>query len=95
MFVDGASNTRGFGVRIVMMSHEGLRLEKSLRLGFRASNNEAKYKALIASLRAAQKLGVEELEIFSDSRLVVSQVEGSFEVRDSRMPQYLKLFGTL
>ena len=95
MFVDGASNARGFGVRIVMMSHEGLRLEKSLRLGFRASNNEAEYKALIASLRAAQKLGVEELEIFSDSRLVVSQVEGSFEVRDSRMSQYLKLFGTL
>ena len=95
MFVDGASNTKGFGVRIVMMSHEGLRLEKSLRLGFQASNNEAEYKALIASLRAAQKLGVEELEIFSDSRLVVSQVEGSFEVRDSRMSQYLKLFGTL
>ena len=53
LFVDGASNARGFGVGIVMMSLEGLRLEKSLKLGFRASKNEAKYEALITGLSEA------------------------------------------
>ena len=33
--------------------------------------------------------------IFLDSRLVVSQVEGSFEVRDPWMAEYLKMVGTL
>ena len=78
-----------------MVSPEGLRLEKSLRLGFRASNNEAKYEALIVGLQVVQRLGVEEVEVFSNSRLVVSHIEGSFEARDYRMSQYLKLFGSL
>ena len=69
MYVDGASNARGSRVKIFMITPEGLRLEKSLRLGFRASNNEAEYEALIASLRAVQKLGAEEVDVFSDSKL--------------------------
>ena len=93
--MDGASNTRGSGIGVVMISPEGVRLEKSLRLGFHASNNEAEYEALISSLRAIQQLGAEEFEVFSDSKLVVSQIEGSFEAKDSHMQQYLKLFRAL
>lgn len=93
VFVDGASNIMGSGVEIV--TPEGLRLEKSLRLCFQASNNEAEYKAFITGLRVAQKLGAEEVEIFSNLRLVVSQVEGSFKEKDPRMSWYLKLFETL
>ena len=70
-------------------------MEKSLRLGFRASNNEVKYEALIAGLWAVKKLGAREVEMFSDSRLVVSQIEGSFGAKDHCMSQYLKLFGNL
>ena len=66
-------------------------MERLLRLGFRASNNEAEYEALIAGLRAAKNLKVKEVEMFSDSRVVVSQIEGSFEARDHRMSQYLKM----
>lgn len=56
-----------------------MRLEKSLRLGFKDSNNEAEYEALIAGLQAACKLGMEDVEVFSDSILVVNQVDGRFE----------------
>ena len=85
VYVDGASNARGSGIGVVLISPEGLRLEKSLRLGFHASNNEAEYEALIASLRVVQKLSAEEVEVFLDSKLVVSEIERSFEVKDSRM----------
>ena len=68
-----------------MISPKGLRLEKSLRLGFQASNNEVEYEALIAGLRVSRKLGIEDVEIFSDSRLVVSQVKESFEVKHPPM----------
>lgn len=70
-------------------------MEKSLRLGFHASNNEAEYEALIASLRVVQKLDAKEVKVFSDSKLVVSQIKGSFEMKDSRMSQYLKFFSVL
>ena len=93
--MNGASNARGSRIRVVMISPKGLRLEKSLRLGFRASNNEAEYKALIAGLKVVQKLGAEEVEVFLNSNLVVSQIKGSFEAKEPRMSQYLKLFTSL
>lgn len=64
VYVDGATNTRGSGIRIVMISPEGVRLEKSMRLGFCASNSEVKYEAFIYGLKVAQQLGLEEVEIW-------------------------------
>lgn len=72
VYMDNVSNIKGSGVRVIMVSAEGLRLDKSLGLGFYASNNEVEYEALIAKLRTVQKLGDEEVEVLSDSRLVLS-----------------------
>ena len=66
-------------------------MEKSLRLGFKASNNKAEYDTIIAKLQVACKLGVEKVEVFSNSKFVVNQVDGSFEAQDQCMCQYLKL----
>ena len=68
-----------------MISPEGVQLEKSLKLGFRASNYDTEYEALISGLKVIQQLSAEEVEVFSDSKLVVSQIEKSFEAKDSRM----------
>ena len=45
--VDGASNKKGSGVGLVLMSPEKVVIEKSLRLDFSATNNEAEYEALL------------------------------------------------
>lgn len=54
-------------------------------------NNEAEYEAVLVGLREALDLGVTNIKIYSDSRLVVSQVEGSFEAKDPQMIGYLRL----
>ena len=89
VFVDGASNAMGAGAGIVIITPKGIRLEHSFKLGFKASNNEAEYEALLAGLRVVLHLGAKDVEIYSDSRLVVYQILGSFEARDSRMKAYL------
>ena len=89
VFVDGASSAMGAGAEIVIATLEGIQLENSFRLGFRASNNEAKYEALLAGMRTVLSMGARDVEAYSDSRLVVNQVNGSFEARDSRMKEYL------
>ena len=66
-------------------------MEHSFKLGFSASNNEVEYEALLAGLRAVMDLGAREVEVYLDSRLVVNQVQGSFEARDPRMMEYLRL----
>ena len=91
VFVDGASSAMGAGAGIVIITPEGIRLEHSFKLGFKASNNEAEYEALIAGLKTAFDLGAHDMEVYSDSRLVVSQVHGSFKARDSRMKEYLRV----
>ncbi|XP_075665420.1 uncharacterized protein LOC142635090 [Castanea sativa] len=64
-------------------------LEKSLRLSFSATKNEAKYEALLVVMAMVQKVGEKIVEMFSDSRLVVGQVEGELKARDPRMQEYL------
>ena len=81
----------GAGARIVIITSEGIRLEHTFRLGFKASNNEAEYEALIAGLKTALDLGARNVKVYSNLRPVVNQVQGSFEARDSRMKEYLKV----
>ena len=85
--MDGASSALGARVGIVVITPEGIKLEHSFRLTFRASNNEAKYEALLAGLKVISNLGAKEVEVYSDSRLVVNQVQGSFE----EIPQLIKV----
>ena len=89
VYVNGAANQRGVGVGLVLVSPEKITIEKSLRLGFSATNNEAKYEALLMGMTMVQKMGGKAVEVFSDSRLIVGQVKGELEARDIRMQEYL------
>ena len=64
---------------LVLVSPEKITIEKSLRLGFLATNNEAEYETLLMGMVMVQKMGGKIVEIFSDSRLVVGQVKGELE----------------
>ncbi|XP_050259007.1 uncharacterized protein LOC126704007 [Quercus robur] len=89
VYVDEATNQRGSRVELVLISPEKFTIEKSLRLGFSATNNEAEYEALLEGMSMVQRMGGKVVKIFSDSRLVVGQVKGKLEARDERMQGYL------
>ena len=89
VYVDGAANQRGFAVGLVVISPDKIIIEKSLRLGFSAINNEVEYEALLVGMTMVQKMGRKVVEVFSDSRLVVGLVKGELEARDVRMQDYL------
>ena len=83
------SKQKGSRTGIVVIFPDKIIIEKSLRLGFLATNNDAKYKALLVGMKMVQKIGGKTMEILSDSRLVVGQVKGELETRDVRMQGYL------
>ena len=85
VYMDGAANQKGFGVGLVLISPEKLIIEKSLRLGFLATNNEAECEALLEGMSMVQKMGGKSAKMFSDSRLVIGQVKGELKARDKRM----------
>ncbi|KAJ9544085.1 hypothetical protein OSB04_023792 [Centaurea solstitialis] len=63
----------------------------SIRCEFKTTNNEAEYEALIAGLDIAYNLGARHLHVRSDSLLVVNQINGDFQAKDSNMMTYLKI----
>ena len=87
--VDGASNQKGSEVGLVLISPEKVVIEKSLRLDFSATNNEAEYETLLEGMTMVQRMGGKSIKLFSDSRLVVGQIRGEFEAKNERMQGYL------
>jgi ribonuclease HI len=50
-----------------------------------ATNNVAEYRALVAGLEKAAELGVEEVEVVSDSELLVKQMRGEYRVKNAAL----------
>ena len=88
--IDGASNAQGSLVGLILTSPEGIDIEYALRFGFHASNNEAEYEVVIAGLNLAYSLEVDQLEVHSDSQLVVKQIEDTYEAKSETMVLYLQ-----
>ena len=68
-----------------MVSPKKVVVEKSLRLDFSATNNEAEYETLLEGMAMVRRMGGKSIRLFSDSRLVVGQVRGEFKAKDERM----------
>ena len=53
-------------------------------IGF-ATNNVAEYRALVAGLEKAVELGLDEIEVVSDSELLVRQMRGEYKVKNAAL----------
>ncbi|XP_043816664.1 uncharacterized protein LOC122724841 [Manihot esculenta] len=95
LYVDGASGAEGSGAGIMLKGPEDFKVCYALRLEFKASNNAAEYEALINGMLVALEVGVTDLEIKSDSQLVINQVTGAYQARDPIMQNYLAKVKTL
>jgi ribonuclease HI len=56
----------------------------SQRIG-QATNNQAEYKAVIAALEQATRLGAKHIDVSSDSQLVVRQINGEYRVKKAAL----------
>ena len=54
-------------------------------------NNEAEYEAVRTSLRVAKALGVRNLKLNFDSKLMTGQMNNEYEAKEDRMKRYLAL----
>nr|XP_025673928.1 uncharacterized protein LOC112773098 [Arachis hypogaea] len=90
LHMDGASNQTSGGTGIILESPAGVVYEQSIKFEFPVSNNQAEYEVLIGGLALAKEVGVTRLEICSNSQVVTSQVNGSYQARDSLLQKYLE-----
>ncbi|GJS68621.1 reverse transcriptase domain-containing protein [Tanacetum coccineum] len=90
LFTDGSSCVDGCGAGVILTDPEGVEFTYALRFQFETTNNEAEYEALIAGLRIAEKMGVKNLEVNVDSKLVANQVNGTYIAKETDMVKYLE-----
>lgn len=86
--VNGSSRKEGSGDGLILTTPEKEDLKFALRFQISASNNEVKYEALIAGLRLARDVGVDCIQVFNDSQLVVGQINGDFDAKEKTMKSY-------
>ena len=65
-------------------------MERAVIFEFAVSNNEAEYEALLMGLKICYEAGAKALSTFSNSQLIVGQVNGEFEAKDDSMKMYLQ-----
>ena len=77
------------GGGVVLLSPKKDVVECMIRLNFPTTNNEAKYKALVADLDLARAAGATSVVVYCDSQVITNQVNGDYECKGERMRRYL------
>lgn len=86
LFIDGASKGNpghaGIGIRI---ERDGELLTEHCEYIGQATNNAAEYRALIKGLELAARFRADRVTVFSDSELVVRQMNGCYKVKSNAL----------
>nr|PZN05566.1 MAG: ribonuclease H [Bacillota bacterium] len=101
IYVDGASrgNPGDAGIGIVMLNEDGNVVKEICDYIGQTTNNIAEYTALVTAMKEAIEVGCEEIEVFSDSELMVKQIKGEYQIKNeglkrlySQVSQLMKEF---
>ncbi|XP_042396478.1 uncharacterized protein LOC121986585 [Zingiber officinale] len=95
IYMDGSSTQQGSGIGILLISPQEERMQLSIRMDYRATNNEVEYEALIADLQVARCVGAIKVLIHSNSQLATQQLTGTFEISSARLKLYAEAFEKL
>src|SRR6187397_3664630 len=95
LYFDRASNQKGCGVGVLLVSPKEEHVPISKKLDFDVTNNAAKYEACVVGLETALALGVKKLRIFGDSSLIINQISKKWKVRSESLDPYQTYLETL
>ncbi|GAH57891.1 unnamed protein product, partial [marine sediment metagenome] len=86
-YIDGGSrgNPGPAAAGFVLTDHAGNQLQAKAFFIGRTTNNVAEYTGIIKALEAAKQIGAKRLMVFSDSELLVKQVNGEYKVKSEQI----------
>lgn len=64
IYTNGLHGKLGSGIDCLIVTPFGERVEKAIRLGFKASNNEAECEAIISGLQTTKEMGAKHVQLF-------------------------------
>lgn len=87
IYIDGAArgNPGPAGIGVLLKDEDGTVIKEISRFLGEATNNIAEYNALIEALEEAGKSGYKDVQVCSDSELVILQLKGEYKVKNSNL----------
>jgi len=87
VYIDGGSrgNPGPAAAGFVLTDPAGARLQARAFFIGKTTNNVAEYTAIIKALEAAKQIGAKQLNVFSDSELLVKQINGQYKVKSEQI----------
>jgi ribonuclease HI len=87
IYIDGAArgNPGEAGIGVLIKDDRGRKIKQLYKYIGQATNNSAEYTALIYGLQEALILGVKDAVVFSDSELMVKQLNGEYKVKNHNL----------
>jgi ribonuclease HI len=88
-FTDGGArgNPGPAGIGGVILNTEGVVIAEVSEYIGETTNNQAEYRALLATLQKAKQLGATEIDCYLDSQLVVRQMNREYKIKDPGLAQ--------
>jgi len=91
MYFDGSACEAGCGIGILLVSPRGATYSFSIRLPTSCSNNVAEYEAVRKGMELLIEAGAEAVELFGDSKLVISQLTEEYKCEsESLFPLWMQ-----
>ncbi|KAK1650046.1 hypothetical protein QYE76_067851 [Lolium multiflorum] len=91
MFFDGSACDDGCGIGILLVSPRGATYSFSIRLPTPCTNNVAEYEAIRKGMELLLEAGAEAVELFGDSKLVISQLTKEYKCEsESLFPLWMQ-----
>jgi ribonuclease HI len=88
MFFDEASSREGVCDGVVFVSPTQETISLSYKLEFEATNNVVEYESLVLGLKVAKDMGIEEISVFRDDKLIVNQIKNLYQDNHPRLRTY-------
>jgi ribonuclease HI len=88
MYFDGAANQYGYRIGVLLVAPNGSQIPLSVKLNFSATNNVAEYEACILSLEALLAIKVQEVEVYGDLALIISEAQKIWKAKEEHLKPY-------
>ncbi|XP_075077191.1 uncharacterized protein LOC142163935 [Nicotiana tabacum] len=89
MFFDGATNFKGVGIGVFLISVSGQHYPASTKIRFPCTNNMVEYEACILGIRMVVDMNIKELLVIGDSALPIHQIQGEWSTKNVKILPYL------
>jgi ribonuclease HI len=86
------ANKRSSRAGVVVKPPEDQELRYATRMGFKATNNEKECEVVLVGMTIIVELGAQNIEMRSDSNVIVGHVSSEYEAKEERMQKYLVKF---